>query len=153
MFLTFGYKCRFLTIVASFAVCLSVYANPGASGNELKVDCPKHSEAQPKWPRSKTYNGMPFGPGEEARYELKYGPLRVMVGYGFMRVGKPLKYKIPVQRTGAKVLTEKRWHRVFSVEAYTGDWYKGIFQAHDKLQAFSRPWDFGISKFYIRILN
>ncbi|WP_159455384.1 DUF3108 domain-containing protein [Pseudobacteriovorax antillogorgiicola] len=116
---------------------------------EQEVICPGKVAEAPQWSRSKTYQGVPYGYGEEARYELKYGSVRVHVGYGFMRVGKPLKYKIPVAKKNGQLVYEKRWHRVFSVEAYTGDWYKAIFQAHDKLQAFSRPWDGGISKFYI----
>ena len=99
--------------------------------------------------RSKVYKDVPFGPGEEARFELKYGAIKAHVGYGFLRVGSPIKHKINVLDAKGKIKEEKRWHRNFSVEAYTGDWYKAIFRAHDKLSAYSRPWDFSISRFYI----
>ncbi len=113
------------------------------------IECPTNAIEVPKWPRSQSYKNMPFQPGEEIRYELKYSSLRVHVGYGFMRVGKPVKHKIPIGKKGGDSVLAKRWHRSFSVEAYTGDWYKAIFRAHDKLLAYSRPWDFGVSKFYI----
>ncbi len=99
--------------------------------------------------RSDVYKGVPFQPGEEARYVLKYGIMRVHVGYGFLRVQAPTKYKVSIGRKEEQVLEESRWHRVFSAEAYTGDWYKMVFAGHDTMQAFSRPWDFGVSKFYI----
>ena len=111
--------------------------------------CPENPEPAPDLPRSDTYKGMPFQPGEEARYVLKYGLLRVHVGYGFLRVMPPAKHILPVAKKNGSVILEPRWHRVFSAEAYTGDWYKMIFAAHDKMQAFSRPWDFGVTKFYI----
>ena len=106
--------------------------------------CPGYGEPPKSNSRSSVYKNMPFKPGEEIRYELKYGAVGVHVGYGYMRVEKPIKHRIKV---GAE--EKKRWHRSFSVEAYTGDWYKAIFRAHDRVQAFSRPWDFGISRFYM----
>jgi hypothetical protein len=110
--------------------------------------CPE-PEPAPNLPRSDTYKGMPFQPGEEARYILKYGLVKVHVGYGFLRVQPPTKQTLPVARKNGVVVQDSRWHRVFAAEAYTGDWYKMIFAGHDKMQAFSRPWDFGVTKFYI----
>jgi hypothetical protein len=111
--------------------------------------CPENPEPAPDLPRADTYKGMPFQPGEEARYVLKYGLLKVHVGYGFLRAMPPAKHTMAVARKNGAVIQEPRWHRVFSAEAYTGDWYKMIFAGHDKMQAFSRPWDFGVTKFYI----
>ncbi|MCX6130918.1 MAG: DUF3108 domain-containing protein [Proteobacteria bacterium] len=99
--------------------------------------------------RSEVYQGVPFQPGEESRYILKYGLLKVHVVYVFLRVQAPTKYPVALERKNDTTSQENRWHRVFSAEAYTGDWYKMIFAGHDKLQAFSRPWDFGVTKFYI----
>lgn len=113
------------------------------------IECPKVANKVPKWSRSKSYEGVPFKPGEEARYELKYSALKVHVGYGYLRVGKPVKHEIPVASEESGFKAENLWHRSFSVEAYTGDWYKAIFQAHDKLLAYSQPWSFAVSKFYI----
>jgi hypothetical protein len=110
--------------------------------------CPEPQTA-PNLPRSDTYKGMPFQPGEEARYILKYGLVKVHVGYGFLRVQPPTRHTMPVARKNGTTIQESRWHRVFAAEAYTGDWYKMIFAGHDKMQAFSRPWDFGVTKFYI----
>jgi hypothetical protein len=111
--------------------------------------CPELLGVTPDPPREETYKGMPFQPGEEARYVLKYGLLRVHVGYGYLRVQPPTKYVMSIGKKNGEALREPRWHRVFSAEAFTGDWYKMIFAAHDKMQAFSRPWDFGVTKFYI----
>jgi hypothetical protein len=143
----------FLSVsLAVYLACLSgpaLAAKSTKAGVEGQVDCPDTVSMAPKWSRSATYRDQPFAAGEESRYELKYGAVEVHVGYGYLRVEKPLKYRIPVGTKDGKIISEKRWHRVFSAEGYTGDWYKMIFAAHDKIQAFSRPWDFGASKFYI----
>ena len=141
-----SFKILFITGVS---ICFGGVSEGRNSDLEVEVVCPEKPKPIPKLSRSKTYNNTPFKAGEEARYELKYGAVAVHVGYGFMRVGKPIKYKIPAERKGERVLDRKYWHRVFSVEAYTGDWYKSIFQGYGRLQAFSRPWDSGISKFYL----
>lgn len=111
--------------------------------------CPSDSSEVPKWPRSKTYKGLPFSAGEESKFELSYGAMNVHVGYGYIRVLPPVKHKIPVGNGKNGKTFEKRWHQVFLAEGFTGDWYKMIFQAHDKVQAFARPWDKGASRFYI----
>ena len=142
---------RNLKLILFGALTLSI---PSMSEGVEKIDlekqpCPDYDLDVPKVSRSAVYQGVPFQPGEEVRYELSYGSLAVHVGYGTMRVGKPLKHSVMIKSKDGKVSEEKRWHRVFQVEAQTGDWYKAIFEANDKLQAFSKPWDFGISHFYI----
>ena len=92
---------------------------------------------------------MPFKAKEVARYDVYYGIVRVHVGYGFIRVGSPVRRIINVVRKDGKPGREYRWHRTFDTEGYTGDWYKMIFRAHDTAKAFSRPWDFGISSFHM----
>jgi|GEM_PF-1201319 len=120
-----------------------------APAPESEEACPSTAAPAPEWDRSETYKGTPFQSGEESRYMLKYGLLKVHVGYGFLRVLAPTKYNTPVSRKEGAVVSEGRWHRVFSAEAYTGDWYRMIFAGHDKMQASARPWDFGVTKFYI----
>jgi hypothetical protein len=131
------------------AVPPAVLAVPPPGVSEPGEGCPTTAIPAPEWDRSETYKGMPFQSGEESRYILKYGLLKVHVGYGFLRVLPPAKYSTSVSRKEALVVSEGRWHRVFSAEAYTGDWYKMIFAGHDKMQAYARPWDFGVTKFYI----
>jgi len=111
--------------------------------------CPEDSPEIALLPRAATYQGLPYTVGEEARYELKYGSLKVLVGYGYLRVDRPMNHEITIGTKDGKQLRAKRWHRVYSAEASTGDWYRMIFQAHDKLQSISRPWDHGASRFYI----
>ncbi len=122
---------------------------PGAEREVLTDVCPPDAVSAPDMSRADTYKDMPFQPGEESRYILKYGLLKVHVGYGFMRVQAPTKYNMAIARKDGSIVQEGRWHRVFSAEAYTGDWYKMIFAGHDTMQAFSHPWDFGVTKFYI----
>lgn len=116
---------------------------------ELKVVCPEPRPATPPINRSEVYGKVPFKAGEEAKYELKYGALKVLVGYGYLKVATPINHPIIVGRNGSEAVTEKRWHMVLQAEAFTGDWYQMIFRGRDKIQAVSRPWDFGISKFYM----
>ncbi len=120
-----------------------------AKDNPNEVVCPSPRPSVPVVPRSEVYTNYPFKPGEESKYELKYGAVKVLVGYGFLRVSPPLNYGINVNEKDGELQEEKRQHMVFQAEAYTGDWYKMVFAAHDKLQAYSRPWDFGISRFYM----
>ena len=102
----------------------------------------------PQYSRTETYGDFPFKSGEVAKYELDYGAIHV--GYGYMRVGKPLRYSIISHYDDVgKPVKKSYWHMVFSGHAFTGDWYSGIYSGNDKVQAYSRPWDFGISKFYL----
>ena len=114
-----------------------------------KPECKPQQGPTPDVARSETYKGLPYQPGEEVRYVLKYGSLKVHVGYGYLRVQAPVKQTIQTLGTDGKSFTESRWHRVYAAEAYTGDWYKYIFAGHDSLQSFSRPWDNAVTKFYI----
>ena len=108
-----------------------IYSDAGA----IAFDCAKsRKDAPAAIARSDVYKDVPFGAGEKARYELRY--FGTLVGYGFFEVRKPIKY-------------DGVWHRSFHAEAKTGDWYKLIFIAHDKLNAISRPKDFGIRRFYM----
>lgn len=123
---------------------------PKAWAEDAKVDCPSSFPPPPQVLRSKVYDDVPFKPGEEAKYELRYSALQTKVGYGFLRVYSPILHPIIVGEKDGKPVEEKRHHMVFQAEGYTGDWYKALFVAHDKVQAISRPWDFGISKFYMK---
>ena len=141
---------------ASLPVNMAVPEPSSAKSPELKAetvnpgsDCTPVQVPATEMTRAEVYQGMPFQPGEEVRYVLKYGAVRVHVGYGLMRVQPPTKYSTVMPVKGGLVTQENRWHRVFAAEAYTGDWYKLIFAGHDKVQAFSRPWDFAVTKFYI----
>ncbi|MES2744077.1 MAG: DUF3108 domain-containing protein [Bdellovibrionota bacterium] len=116
---------------------------------EEKPECKPEQGPTPEIPRAETYKGLPFQPGEEIRYVLKYGSLKVHVGYGYLRVQAPVKQPINTMMADGKIVQESRWHRVYAGEAYTGDWYKYIFAGHDSLQSFARPWDSGVTKFYI----
>ena len=111
--------------------------------------CKPLQGATPDLSRAETYKGLPYQPGEEVRYILKYGALKVHVGYGYLRVQAPVKQQIKTLMADGKAVDENRWHRVYAAEAYTGDWYKYIFAGHDSLQSFTRPWDGVVSKFYI----
>ncbi|MFW7379452.1 MAG: DUF3108 domain-containing protein [Oligoflexus sp.] len=142
--------CLFMSILLNFVVLTGlVKAEAGAEVAEEEIVCPETSPDLPVLARSATYKGLPYAAGEEARYELKYGALRVLVGYGYLRVDRPINREITVAVKDGKAVREKRWHRVYSAEGSTGDWYRRIFQAHDKLQSIARPWDHGASHFYI----
>lgn len=137
----------------ALALGLSISAGPAlASGGTIASaePCPPLTAPLRKVSRSQVYKDMPFKAGEVAKYSLLYSSAKVHVGYGVLKVMPPLKYPIPVLGKGGKAAKKKVYHRVFHAEAYTGDWYKLIFAGHDKMQAISRPQDFGISKFYIQ---
>jgi hypothetical protein len=117
---------------------------------DVPIVCPSVIPPAPTVARSEVYKAYPFKQGEEAKYELRYGVVKVLVGYGFMRVMPPIKHEIITARSAAGPnKKDKVYHMVFDADAYTGDWYKAIFRAHNKVQALSRPWDFAISRFYI----
>lgn len=142
---------RFSTLAGIFCLSLTL-SNPVWAADpppEPDPPCEPDRSATPDPMRSESYKGVPFQPGEESRYVLKYGFARVHVGYGFLRVEAPIKQQINVFNKDGQIVEESRWHRVLSADAYTGDWYKLIFAAKDKLRAISRPWDNGISNFYI----
>jgi hypothetical protein len=104
------------------------------SAIEEKFECPKTTPNTPNIARSDVYKDVPFKAGEKAVYQVTWSG--IMAGYGTLEVQSPQKHN------GV-------WHRVFHADGETGDWFKNIFVARDQLMAFSRPWDFAISKFYI----
>lgn len=105
-----------------------------AFGEDIKVECPKNPKKPPEIARADVYKDVPFKAGEAATYELSWAGLKA--GYGTLEVRTPRKYN-------------DQWHRVFHVEASTGDWFSAIFVAKEEMEAISRPWDFGIAKFYM----
>lgn len=101
---------------------------------EIKVECPKNPPKPPVIDRSDVYKNVPFKSGESATYEVTWFGSKV--GYASLEVRPPRK------QGGI-------WHRVFHVDASTGDWFKMVFVAKEAMEAVSRPWDFGISQFYM----
>lgn len=99
-----------------------------------KVECPANQPAAPEMARAQVYADVPFKAGEQAVYEVSY--MGMKAGHATMSVRAPMKH------AGA-------WHRNFHAEAKTGDWFASIFVGHDKAESWSRPWDFGVSKFYM----
>jgi len=142
------HRASLLSILTYLApVAHAADAPPPAAENP---PCKPEQGPTPDQSRAETYKGLPYQPGEEVRYVLKYGALKVHVGYGYLRVQAPVKQQIKTVMADGKVVEESRWHRVYAAEAYTGDWYKYIFAGHDSLQSFARPWDGVVSKFYIK---
>jgi hypothetical protein len=100
----------------------------------VSVACPKSPPKAPAIARADVYKDVPFKAGESGVYEVTWGGAKV--GYGTLEV------RPPVMHLGS-------WHRVFHVDASTGDWFKAIFVAKEEMLAKSRPWDFGVSQFYM----
>lgn len=138
-----------LTRLTAFAAAAWVVAGASALRAEEGFKCPPASSIGVTLSRSSVYADVPFKPGENAKYELKYGLLKVLVGYGSLIVKPPVMNEVVTHAKDGKPVREKVWHRVFHADAFTGDWYKMIFMGHDKIEALSRPWDFGVSNFYI----
>jgi hypothetical protein len=129
-----------LLVCASLALAAGNQAFASKKGDEeIKVVCPDKPNKPPKLPRKDTYKGMPFQAGEEAVYECTWADLRA--GFATMSVAKPRKHQV---KGG-----DRLWHRVFRLKAKTGKWFKTVFIAEENVEAISRPWDFGISKFYM----
>lgn len=119
----FAYLGFFVTIVAGLA-----------RAEDIKVVCPSPPPKTPVIARSDVYKDVPFKAGETAVYEVSWGGLKA--GDATLEVRSPSKYK-------------DVWHRVFHVEAKTGDWFKAVFIAEEEVDAMIRPWDHGISKFFM----
>ena len=117
-------------------VVLAFVASTGAfaDGPFEEVVCPKTSENTPEITRASVYQETPFRGGEKTTYELSYAGMRA--GYADIEAKSPAKH-------------EGIWHRIFSIDAKTGDWFRSIFYGKDQAISYSRPWDFGVSKFYI----
>ncbi len=121
--------------LAVFFICLSLTRSVFASDSEYKVECPNPLPATPKEiARSEVYKDTPFKAGEVSTYEVSW--MGMLAGYGTIEVQSPQKHN-------------GIWHRVFHVDGKTGDWFKGFYVAHDEATAFTRPWDWGVSKFYL----
>jgi len=101
---------------------------------EEKFVCDKKDIKVPDITRTAVYANTPFKSGESSTFEVSYMGLKA--GYATIKVMPPRKY-------------EGVWHRIFSGEAKTGDWFKAIYIATYEIEAISRPWDFGIAKFYM----
>ena len=95
--------------------------------------CPP-AVAKPSQGRSEVYQNTPFKSGERAIYEVTWAGLKA--GDATLEVRPPRKYR-------------NLWHRVFHLDAKTGDWFKAVFVARDTAEAVSQPWDFGIAQFYM----
>lgn len=131
---------RLTAIMASISAAIVVdlfvpaAAARAENGPFASVVCPKEPEKIPKISRSSVYKNVPFKAGEKTTFELSYSGMKA--GYAEMEVKPPSKH-------------DGVWHRIFSLDAKTGDWFKSIFYGHDQAIAYSRPWDFGVSKFYM----
>lgn len=123
-----------MLVLCSWGIFTDSDVNASEDISVSKIDSCGAPEKTPKIKRNDVYSGMPFQAGETANYMVTYGG--VYVGNAELEVKKPVKH--------AGV-----WNRVFSGVAKTGEWYKYVFVAHDRVMAYSRPWDFGVSKFYI----
>ena len=117
-----------------FAAGALVATAPAARAEEVKVLCPKVPPKTPDIARSAVYKDTPFKAGEAATYEVSW--MGMKAGYATLEVRPP-------QKIGGI------WQRVFHAEASTGDWFRHIFVAKEMAEAYSRPWDFGITKFYM----
>jgi hypothetical protein len=104
-----------------------------------KVVCPSPLPKVKEVPRGDVYRTSPYKAGELAKYEVSYAG--APVGTGIMEVRPPARFKAP---NGSNF-----WHRVYHLEAKTGDWYKMFFVAHDTIDSLVRPWDHGVSKFHM----
>ncbi len=116
---------------------LAGYLVPGlaAPTPDIKVVCPN---PLPKVPaalsRSDTYKDTPFKAGEVSEFAISW--MGMLAGYGTIEIQAPQKL-------------DGIWHRAYHVEGRTGDWFKGIYVANDQASALTRPWDWGVTKFYI----
>ncbi len=121
-------------ILFLFPILNLLAGNAETAEVEEKIECPKVLPKIPEISRAEVYKSTPFKAGESIEYEVKYGML--LAGYATLEVRSPRKHL-------------GRWHRVFHGEARTGDWFKSIYVTQDIVEAVSRPWDFGISSFYL----
>lgn len=110
----------------------------GAQTPEIPINCPAQPPAIPEIGRGDVYKDTPFKAGEIATYEVSWAGLKA--GYATMEARSPIKHPI----RGKPV-----WHRVFHVDASTGDWFKSIFVAKESMTALSRPWNYSVSHFYM----
>lgn len=118
-----------------FWFCTGLSTSVQASDSEYKVVCPNPLPVAPKEiARSDVYKDTPFKAGEVSTYQVSW--MGMLAGYGTIEIQSPQKHN-------------GIWHRVYHVDGKTGDWFKGFYVAHDEATAFTRPWDWGVSKFYM----
>ena len=127
-------RARALLVGGSLIIAWGILHGQGAGAQEAPVVCPKAPPPVVDVPRADVYKGVPFKGGEVATYEVSWAGLKA--GYASLEVRPPRKQ-------------QGLWHRVFHVDASTGDWFKAIFVAKEAVEALSRPADFGISWFYM----
>ena len=121
--------------VAAFLLPITLFSSTFAAAQEENYFiCPPVKPKIPEIGKADVYANTPFKAGEEAVYELTWAG--ATAGYGTLDVRSARKHK-------------DVWHRVFHAAASTGDWFKMIFVAKEEIESVSRPWDFGISKFYM----
>jgi Protein of unknown function (DUF3108) len=122
---------RMKIILLLLASCL---AGP-LLAEEFHVACPSPLPVSPtNLPRSDTYKNTPFKAGEVSEYAVSW--MGMLAGYGTIEIQAPQK-------------VDSVWHRSYHVEARTGDWFKGIYAANDSASATIRPWDEGVTNFYL----
>ncbi len=112
----------------------------GVLNDDGSVTCPTRPDPVPTQSRSEVYASTPYKAGELADYEVSY--MGALVGTAKMEVRPPVKQALVGD-------PKPVWLRSFHIDAATGDWYKLIFVAHDRVDAYIRPWDHGINRFYI----
>lgn len=110
------------------------FGGAALQAEDIKVVCPSPLPKTPKMERADVYKASPYKAGESSTFEISWAGLKA--GYGTLDVRKPQKWR-------------DAWHRVFHLSASTGDWFKAVFVAKEEVEAISRPWDGGISKFYM----
>lgn len=124
-----------LVRLGAYVIALGSCAySAGVRAEDAPVVCPPEPEKIGDMPRAEVYKQVPFKAGEAAVYELSWAGLKA--GEAVLEVRPPRRH-------------QNLWHRVFHVEAKTGDWFKAVFIAKDEIEAISRPADFAISKFFI----
>lgn len=124
----------FKQVNVAYISCLALLFAGSALAEDIKVVCPSPLPKTPVLTREDVYKDVPFKAGESAIYEVSWGG--VVVGNANLEVRKARKHN-------------DVWHRVFHVEAKTGDWFSGVLVAKEEIEAVSRSWDFGIAKFYM----
>lgn len=112
---------------------------PTPTPTNIPVVCPNPLPKIKEPSRADVYRDSPYKAGELGTYEVRYSG--ALVGTGIMEVRPPARYEAP---NGTNF-----WHRVYHLDAKTGEWYKMFFVAHDIIDAYVRPWDHGVTKFYM----
>jgi hypothetical protein len=94
--------------------------------------CPETVPEMPTITEADVYKDVPFQAGEASTFEVRY--FGVLAGYGTIEVKKPKLYN--------GVL-----HRRYTADASTGDWFRTVYIAKDRVEALSRSWDWGVAYF------